>query len=87
MQTKLDEANATIQSREATIADLNSTIETLNASAGDKNPGGGAPQNNGTGVKAPVYSSESDFDPSLSLLENKKRKEAHEAEQRKQQFN
>ena len=82
LQGKLDEANATVASKEATINDLNATIESLNASAGGRQNGGGAPENNGAGTQQPTYSMEGMYDHSLSPAENRKRIEAYEKKQR-----
>lgn len=84
LQGKLDEANATVASKEATINDLNATIESMNASAGGKQNGGGAPNNNGAGTQQPTYSMEGQYDHSLSPAENRKRIEAYEKKQREQ---
>lgn len=74
----LSEQTATIESQQATIDSQNVTIAELNESAGAKGQGGGAPQNNGEGVQQNLtYSTEGQYDHTLSPAENKKRIDAY----------
>ena len=77
-QATIDTQNATIESQQATIDTQNATIAELNESAANKGQGGGAAQNNGQGAQQKLtYSTEGQYDHTLSPAENKKRIDAY----------